>query len=645
MKHYFDFKLPPTIDSKITSLLRESARIFLPSPDARNDAPKTFTIPDLANISLRRRGDARPYEALRREAGRLGIRRALIVAASLRHLNGAPPAALDAGLALAGAGIEVDFLTFDLAPAVAAIVAERGLRCFDLTSKLEELHGAAYDLVWGQHWPAYAFAFLELDILAKYFALISHSSYEPLETVSVLAAEADVIVFDAAATRVETLAALGSTMHTPTMVTRSALSPDWFTTPATPFSKDIIPRTVAVVADHVPEEVREAVPLIARHHIDVRFIGLQDEVQPIDIDFIDRFDLILASGHVVQKALARGRPVYCYDRFGGNGYIHEANLDAAEGENFSGRSHPVRRTAEELRTEIIGGYHRAAIMCDAMRLEAFKRYRLDLALADALDPIGEVEQPRAFRRALLSPERKLARHAVNALVEYDLFTAESALLADDAGSLVRLQREAMPSDDIAFFREVSERNPAVFALAPAPRRIMVYGYLLAADGREISAIDALHDNGLVIAGTLKIASPWLKGKFPDHPGSENGRFSIALALGPDVHRAELVATLSDGRRVPFFAMTFERIRNGDRLAAEAVPEVAPEEPRPVVPAPAPPRRARPLARRLTDKLAVAGMRASSIVAGVVGSRDPHGTQDGNPVRRRIPPKPGLPPQL
>lgn len=649
----------------------------------------------------RRRHDAAPYEDLRREVKRLGIRRALIVTSSLRQLHGSPLVALDIGRALAGAGVVVDIFAFDLGPPLETLASEAGLRCFGLGSPIEQVHGATYDLVWGQHWPAYAFAFLELDVRTRYFALASLSSFEPLETVSVLSSEADVVAFNSRSTRLESLAAIDAGLRAPTVVTRNALPPEWFTTPATPFSRDIIPRTVAVVSNHVPAELREAAPLLTRHGIKIQFVGQEDEQHLVDIEFIDRFDLIVSIGHTVQKGLARGRPVFCYDRFGGPGYINETNLDTAEAGNFSGRDHPVSRTPEEIRSEIIGGYHRAAILCDALREESSRRYRLDQVLADTLDAIAEAAPPRPVRRAALSPERKLTRHAVNTLVEYDLFTADSAMLADDAAGLVRLEREPLASDRIAFFREVSDRTPSVFALSPSTRTLLLHGFILGAGNLDVTAIEAGHDDGVVTAATMKAASPWLKAKFPDHPFSENGRFSVTLRMNADVHRIELVATLSDGSRVPFFAVTLQRVRQARPAEPEPVIEALPADapavgtvpagampagPTPVrptlgkmvpgrpsqgKPAPGKPVRAKvapaktapakgapakraagkrdrtgaPRSGRLVDKLAVAGTLASSIVARVVGSRGAHGTQDGNAVRRNTPSNPGLPPQL
>jgi len=50
-----------------------------------------------------------------------------------------------------------------------------------------------------------------------------------------------------------------------------------------------------------------------------------------------QYDVVITIGRTVQQCLCLGVPVYCYDHFGGPGYITLENIDFNESLNFSGR--------------------------------------------------------------------------------------------------------------------------------------------------------------------------------------------------------------------------------------------------------------------------------------------------------------------
>ena len=49
-------------------------------------------------------------------------------------------------------------------------------------------------------------------------------------------------------------------------------------------------------------------------------------------------------------------PLYCYDRFGGPGYLEPEEFEEAKRTNYSGRSNPKKLSAEELVEDLIRGY-------------------------------------------------------------------------------------------------------------------------------------------------------------------------------------------------------------------------------------------------------------------------------------------------
>lgn len=57
----------------------------------------------------------------------------------------------------------------------------------------------------------------------------------------------------------------------------------------------------------------------------------------VNAQLLMQYDVVVTIGRTVQQCLCLGIPVYCYDHFGGPGYITKENLDFNEWFNFSGR--------------------------------------------------------------------------------------------------------------------------------------------------------------------------------------------------------------------------------------------------------------------------------------------------------------------
>ena len=77
-------------------------------------------------------------------------------------------------------------------------------------------------------------------------------------------------------------------------------------------------------------------------------------------------------------------PVYCYDHFGGPGWLSADNLDLAGQKNFSGRGF-ARKTSEVIAQEIVNGYQESLLGLDALRNHAANHQDLRKNLALLLD--------------------------------------------------------------------------------------------------------------------------------------------------------------------------------------------------------------------------------------------------------------------
>lgn len=141
---------------------------------------------------------------------------------------------------------------------------------------------------------------------------------------------------------------------------------------------------VLIVTNHMSQEMEEAAALLRSRGLEVRHIGRDGgevaRVQPIDI--LDA-DIVITIGKTVQYALMVGTPVYCYDHFGGPGYLAPQIFSKCAEHNFSGRAFS-KKTAQEITNEIIQGYKGAVKFAKSARTHYAKTYTLPAQLSKVL---------------------------------------------------------------------------------------------------------------------------------------------------------------------------------------------------------------------------------------------------------------------
>ena len=115
-------------------------------------------------------------------------------------------------------------------------------------------------------------------------------------------------------------------------------------------------RRIAVVSNHPPEEVRQMAATARNDGMTVDFIGQEERPVYVDETVLTAYDLVISIGKTVPYAFAQRVPVYCYDHFGGPGYLHADNFERARHGNFCGRSFWRKLTADELFADIQAGY-------------------------------------------------------------------------------------------------------------------------------------------------------------------------------------------------------------------------------------------------------------------------------------------------
>jgi hypothetical protein len=163
-------------------------------------------------------------------------------------------------------------------------------------------------------------------------------------------------------------------------------------------------RALLILSNHIPEEMEGAARILTQQGVQVTRIGLGHVEKRVKPEDFARHDAVVSIGKSVQYALAGRVPVYCYDHFGGPGWLTDANFASAALANFSGRSHPERRSPEVIAAEISEGFAAAAAFARGLPEAVRDTWRLGRHVDALLQDAGQ----RLADPAWLSRRRALA---------------------------------------------------------------------------------------------------------------------------------------------------------------------------------------------------------------------------------------------
>lgn len=258
--------------------------------------------------------------------------------------------------------------------------AELGIRVIDL-EHIDALSGQ-FDVFYAQHrslaeliWslPSVSFSKVFLGVLGL-------GSVAKLEHLPTFAPLVDGVIFVSEEARVDGLSQ-NNLPDVPTHVFPNYATKPFFSTRKRSFPKT--PNKVAVISNHPPQELYE----MQRTHsdqLDIDIFGLETTSVEVTPEFLSSYDLVISIGRTAQCCFATRTPYYCYDRFGGPGYIAPEAIHHHSWFNFSGRSEPNKRTPDELYADIIEGYSNAVHHLDALRTLAEEYYSFETLFEELL---------------------------------------------------------------------------------------------------------------------------------------------------------------------------------------------------------------------------------------------------------------------
>ncbi|NUB28214.1 glycosyltransferase [Azospirillum brasilense] len=169
-------------------------------------------------------------------------------------------------------------------------------------------------------------------------------------------------------------------------------------------------RSLLSVSNHLPQELAQAFDILQNNKVTVTRIGAPNYERRVTPEDISRHDAVVTIGKTVQYAIRSRRPVYCYDHFGGPGWLVEKNRDLAAESNFSGRSQPQRWSPEMIAKELVVGFPAAFSSSQKMAQEAIASFRLEACVDELLTRIlPQIGRHHAIQDALPNQQLEFRR--------------------------------------------------------------------------------------------------------------------------------------------------------------------------------------------------------------------------------------------
>ncbi len=367
-------------------------------------------------------------------------KKVLITQSQLVNFSGSEIITLELAEYLSGLGADVTILTHFFAEPISSEF-----------EKLSNVHvvmsGSAaadsinlkdFDVLWLHHLTLTRRMVHELASPKAGLVIIFHhmSKSEPLEFPIMFEAErklAHVVAFNSRETR-DDLRAQGAEFEDAQIFIFGNPAPDTFA--------DIVhdqdpagkaPRKVAIVSNHPPEELIEASAILDQHGLQVDLFGRVEAgtARRVTPELLSDYDAVVSIGKTVQYCIVGRIPVYCYDRFGGPGFLTKDNFVLSRDNNFSGRGFS-KKSAQQIAAEIMGQFAVAAKDIKALNLEHGKEFLLSQRFNELMASAGKADDQQ--RSAGLS------RLEENALASY------AELLGKYVHSLLRWKTRAAEAD-------------------------------------------------------------------------------------------------------------------------------------------------------------------------------------------------------
>lgn len=289
--------------------------------------------------------------------------------------------ALQISEALISMGHEAEIGTFFAKPPLLKIARSRGIRVINLLDNIEK--PLNYDVIWAHHSPVLAHLLFHRKIDNCRVLFSSLSSFMDLECPPTF--HSALPLFLANSELVGNVVNMNEVPQEKIHVFPNFAPATYFKMVPRKFGKT--PNRIVVVSNHPPVEIMDFCALARKNGCNVDMIGLNNKAVFVDGEFLEPYDLIISIGKTIFYGFALRIPVYCYDHFGGSGYITPENFIINRTHNFSGRGIDRNLNGEEILHDIFDNYENNLMNVDFLYEAAKVYFHLEKNLQKIIDLI------------------------------------------------------------------------------------------------------------------------------------------------------------------------------------------------------------------------------------------------------------------
>lgn len=349
---------------------------------------------------------------------------ALIATHNLADYAGSEIFTLELATALREMGWEVLVAALLPGEPMASEFRKQGFQIVDMLTEDPVISNAKFDLAWIHHTPVFQELLLARKIEATTVIFCSLSHFEPLEAVPSNREHLDLLLAHSVENRNFITKELGLEEDQVIVFPNAVPSVYW------DYSKERHPHALmrlAIISNHPPMEVLRTAEILQRNGVEVVHIGIGGTHMLMSPSLLLNWDAVITVGKTVPYCFALKMPVYCYDHFGGPGWLNEDNFELASQNNFSGRGF-AKKNPEIIAQEMVNGYQESLLRLDAFRNHAANCHNLGKNLQRLLSR-PRISSPK--QSALADDIQTLKQHTQYIRLAKTLSVREAELCARD----------------------------------------------------------------------------------------------------------------------------------------------------------------------------------------------------------------------
>jgi hypothetical protein len=288
-------------------------------------------------------------------------RKILLTNYFMRYFTGSELVTFNLAKLFKSYGYEVTIATLAIDNPLSELLQAENINLLPANSPL--LKGMNFDLIWSHHSQVLYNCLLEQGITASQVIYSCLGPFEPLEAPPVFINDLTLCLSNSYETKDKLITEQVNSKHI--KVFPNSVEEACFKYRKN-FNETL--KKIIIVSNHIPKEVLQLADILRSQNIEVDIFGLGYRFEYISPELLLNYDVIITIGRTVQYALALGIPVFCYDQFGGPGFITMNNVKKEEYFNFSGRGSALKYTSTELSNMIINDYNHMSRHINNLRL-------------------------------------------------------------------------------------------------------------------------------------------------------------------------------------------------------------------------------------------------------------------------------------